>query len=71
MAEIAGVLAELDKAYARLIKVQAFSADTAIKPEEIGIKNRMTLNDLKRLHRDVRETEDVKVYIKHQEEKKC
>jgi len=71
MAEIAGYFCELDKAYKKLKEKGAFSAETAIDPEETGIESRMALNDLKRYHKDVRETEDVKIYIECKDGKHC
>jgi hypothetical protein len=71
MAEIAGYFYLLDKAYKKLKEKGTSSAETAIKPEEIGIHGRMALNGLKSRHKDVRETEDVKIYIEYKEENKC
>ncbi len=71
MAEIAGSFYLLDKAYKKLKEKRAFSNDTAVGPEEIGIHSRMTLYYFKSRHKDVRETEDVKVYIECKDSKQC
>jgi len=70
MAEVAGYIVAIEKAVKKLKEARAVSPETAIPPEQIGIKSRYVLNDLIR-YKNVKELENGRIYLECKEEKHC
>jgi hypothetical protein len=62
MAEVAGRIVMIEKNFKRLKEAGAFSPETAVKAEEVGITSRRMLKDLIEF-KNVKKTEDNRYYI--------
>jgi len=70
MATAAGRIAAIEKSFKKLKEVGAFSSETAVTPEQIGITSKYMLNDLVR-YKNVKRTRDGRYYIECEDEKHC
>jgi hypothetical protein len=68
MAEAAGRIVMIKKSLKKLAEANAFSPDTAVMPERVGITSSYMISDLIRWE-NVKRTEDGRIYIANKDEK--
>jgi hypothetical protein len=70
MAAAAGRIIAIEKSFKKLKEAGAFSPETAVTPEQVGVTSKYMLNDLIR-YKNVKRTEEGRYYVPCKDGKHC